>query len=575
MNSKTIDNVTTLILCITIFAFLCLELVLNLTPPISRDALIHHLAIPKLWLAHGGFYEIPWADFSYYPMNIDLLYLIPLYFKNDIVPKFIHFAFGLGTGLLVYNYLKNRLSKNWGLLGFLVFFSTPAVARLSTTAYIDLGMVFFATASILAFVRWRDGSYKNTKWLVLSAVCMGLAVGSKYNAMIAWLFLNLIMVFYYSRDTKNGLPALQYGVAFFAIALLVVSPWFIKNYIQAGNPIYPLFDQFFKFLHHTGEKGASIAQIAESRWTSNIFQRREVIFGESFLETLFIPIRMFFQGKDASTQYFDGVLNPILITMLPFAFMNRKLNHDKIFFLLFSVFFLFMAYFLTVIRIRYILPVVPFLAILSVIGIKNVAEWADKKSGIIRRSALIGIVVAVVAFVAFNFLYLKNYFNTVQPVKYILNQETESEFLSRNVGSYPAMQYINENLPDDVRIFLMFLGRRGYYLNKPYYHERSFGMNAISNMVKASQDKQDFQAYLQSLGCTHILMQTELVNKYLHDNFPEKTIIRFLNLVKECWKPVYESKGYMIMEITQVSHQTWLQNAFFPNSLQPSDYQPE
>jgi len=49
-------------------------------------------------------------------------------------------------------------------------------------------------------------------------------------------------------------------------------------------------------------------------------------------------------------------------------------------------------------------------------------------------------------------------------------------------------------------------------------------------------------------------MRTELVNKYLHDNFPEKTIIRFLDLVKECWEPVYESNGYAVMEITQASH---------------------
>ena len=45
---------------------------------------------------------------------------------------------------------------------------------------------------MLAFVRWRDESYKDTKWLFLSAVCMGLAVGSKYNAMIARLFLKRV-----------------------------------------------------------------------------------------------------------------------------------------------------------------------------------------------------------------------------------------------------------------------------------------------------------------------------------------------------------------------------------------------
>ena len=47
MTSKTIDNIVTLLLCITIRTFLCLEVVLNLTPPISRDALIHHLAVPR------------------------------------------------------------------------------------------------------------------------------------------------------------------------------------------------------------------------------------------------------------------------------------------------------------------------------------------------------------------------------------------------------------------------------------------------------------------------------------------------------------------------------------------------
>lgn len=37
------------------------------TPPFSRDALIHHLQLPKLYLLHGGIYEIPELVFSYYP----------------------------------------------------------------------------------------------------------------------------------------------------------------------------------------------------------------------------------------------------------------------------------------------------------------------------------------------------------------------------------------------------------------------------------------------------------------------------------------------------------------------------
>jgi 4-amino-4-deoxy-L-arabinose transferase-like glycosyltransferase len=97
-------------------------------------------------------------------------------------------------------------------------------------------MVFFTTASILSFVRWRDGGYKNTKWLILAAICMELAAGSKYNAMLAWFFVNLMMVFRYSRDTGRGLPVLRFGAVFFFIALLVVLPWYIKKLYADGKP---------------------------------------------------------------------------------------------------------------------------------------------------------------------------------------------------------------------------------------------------------------------------------------------------------------------------------------------------
>ena len=85
-------------LLITLLAVLVVSIViLSCVPPVSKDALVHHLAVPKLYLKHGGMYEIPFMPFSYYPMNLDLIYLIPLYFGNDILPKFIHFSFALLT----------------------------------------------------------------------------------------------------------------------------------------------------------------------------------------------------------------------------------------------------------------------------------------------------------------------------------------------------------------------------------------------------------------------------------------------------------------------------------------------
>jgi hypothetical protein len=132
-----------IIYCTLIIGVVISISILASVPPVDRDALTHHLYVPKLYLQHGGIYEIPGLEFSYYPMNLDLLYLIPMYFNNDILPKFIHFAFALATAAMVYCYLNRRLNQQYALLGSLFFLSIPVIIRLSSTVYVDLGADLF------------------------------------------------------------------------------------------------------------------------------------------------------------------------------------------------------------------------------------------------------------------------------------------------------------------------------------------------------------------------------------------------------------------------------------------------
>ena len=153
-------------------------LLLASVPPVDRDSLTHHLYVPKLYLKHGGIYEIPEVLFSYYPMNLDLLYMIPLYFGNDIVPKYIHYFFALLTSALIYRFLKFRTSLIYALLGSLFLLSIPIIIKLSITAYVDLGLMFFSTASLLLILHWLNSNYK-LRYLILAGCCCGLATGVK------------------------------------------------------------------------------------------------------------------------------------------------------------------------------------------------------------------------------------------------------------------------------------------------------------------------------------------------------------------------------------------------------------
>ncbi len=556
MNRKILENTAFLVFGATLVLFLCMEFLLNLTPPISRDALIHHLAIPKLWLRHGGLYETPWADYSYYPMYINLLYLACLSLQNDIAPKFIHLAFGLFTGGLVYIYLKEKLDRNWGLLGATIFLTTPIVVWLSTSAYVDLGMTFFTTGSILAFVKWRDSEYKSFIWLLISSICMGIAMGSKYNSLIAGMFLNLALMYSYSRDTKGQVGALKYGIIFFLVAALVASPWYVKNYFQTENPFYPMFYSFFKSLHHQPLQEAIQRQVSIKTVQVGFFQMREILYGETFWETLLIPVRMFFQGEDNSYRYFQGVLNPILIVFSPFIILNKTHVRDKLLFAVFSVFFIAMAFFLTEKQVRYILPVLPFLSILAVMGIKAISDRLEEKSSspFKTQKAVITITKCmlfsmVVVLLSLNVLYLKKRMEIIQPFPYVFRQETRDAFLQRHLLHYAAVKYINTNLPDNVKILTIFLGRRGYYLDRLYRNDSSFGRNVIRNMISHSASEEEFKAFLRGMDFTHILMRTDLVDDFVKNNFATDEIERFMNLVNKNWKLVFRQNGYAVWDI--------------------------
>ena len=557
MNPNLKDNAATFLLFCTLMLFLGAEVVLNLTPPISRDALIHHLAIPKLWLKHGGVYEIPWADYSYYPMYINLLYFVCLYFKNDIIPKFIHLAFGLGTGGMIYLYLKERYDRNWGLLGVVIFITTPIVIWLSTSAYIDLGMIFFTTGSVLAFIKWCGSEYRRFKWLLISSCCMGMAIGSKYNALIAFLILNLMLMLSYAKDTHRQIATLKYGLIFFGITALVASPWYLKNYFQTGNPFYPLFNSFVHSLYHQPVQEIIRHQAVEKIGRIGFFKMRQVMYGETFWETLSIPLRMFFQGSDNSYRYFQGVLNPILILFSPFILLNKKYGRDKYLFVFFSIIFIFMAYFLTEKQVRYILPTIPILAILAVMGIKDLLHKiggagvylpvsANKK---VRSIGRIFVFTSVAILLSFNYGYLKNRVDIINPLPYLFAKETKKDFLKRHLLHYDAVEYINTNLPHDAKIFTMFLGRRGYYLDRAYRNERSFGMNTIRQMVSSSTTPEKFFEYIRSMDVTHILMRTDLVDNYLKNNFSKKESKRFMVLAKKYWKLLYEENRYAVWAI--------------------------
>ena len=555
-------------------------LVLSAVPPVSRDALTHHLAVPKLWLKSGSMAEIPAVVFSYYPMNLDLLYLIPLYFGNDIIPKYIHFAFALLTAGLIFAFLKDRTAKtHYGLLGALLFLSLPMILKLSITVYVDLGLVFFSTAALLYVLKWAANG-NQTRHLLIAGLFCGLGLGTKYNGLISFFLLTCLIPVLYLRvnlqpdDAADGpvhttgrqkkaagmtsLRALQAAALFVSISLLVFSPWMIRNLRWTGNPVYPLYQKAFNAVRLADTEPELVAGLAADRNMETAsgrlghFALRKKVFDETFLELITTPVRIFFQGRDDNPKYFDGRLNPYLfflpfLTIFGFKRLSKQHKRENLALLSFSVLFLLYTFLQVDMRIRYIAPIIAPLVILSVIGLhQTVTLIRHKWTGTGRRVGLTFLAAAVTGLLTINAHYLVKQFRYVDPISYLSGQIGRDNYIKKYRKEYAAIQFINHQLPPDTRLLALYLGKRIYYSDREMISNDAL----FKKLIAAASSADALAETLRSHDFTHLLIRFDYFRYFIFDYLSEEKRSVFRDFLETRANRLFSEGVYYVFEIT-------------------------
>jgi 4-amino-4-deoxy-L-arabinose transferase-like glycosyltransferase len=538
-------------LSVGLFAAIAAIVILASVPPVSRDALTHHLYVPKLYLQHGGIFEIPHFSFSYYPINLDLLYLIPLYFGNDILPKFIHFTFALITAGMIYRYLARRINTTYALLGALFFMTIPVIVRLSSTVYVDLGLLCFLFASLLYLFYWIESGFR-PRYLLISGIFCGLAIGTKYNGLVGLFLLGLFAAFVYARyhagQKLHGAKAIGWCAVFVTTALIVFSPWMIRNYVWTGNPVYPLYNSIFH--QKTIADDTEPETVLEERGRMSHIQVRRHVYRESWAEIALIPVRVFFQGKDGTPKYFDGKTSPFLLLLPVFAFLGirsagRQEKTEKYMLLFFSVLFLLYACAQASIRIRYFSPIIPPLVILSMFGLYNLhtqlLSRTPRISEPFKKTIIAGIVIAMLGM---NAAYMADRFKKDQPLVYITGKATREQYIQAFRPESTSFQYANKHLTKKDKIFGLYIGNRGYYSDIPI----DFDIKLLQQMAARADSGKDVAETLRKQGFTHLLVNYSLFNHWVQKySLHEKQILK--DFFESHTITEFSKDGYGLLEI--------------------------
>ena len=216
---------------------LSIAIIRSLAPPIKWDEIMYHLPHAREW-ANTGYITInKWLRYPYFPYNFELLYAACLTLKNEVLTHLIHSAAGILTLIGVYRVSLLQFNRKVACLAAIILSISVGSLDLFYSAYIDLGLTLFTFFGFYcAYLGYLN---KNLNCFCLGAFLIGVAVGTKYQALI-YIVPFILMVLIKESKLINLLK-----IAFYF--LLPCAYWYVRNYLLTGNPIEPLAGTIFGY----------------------------------------------------------------------------------------------------------------------------------------------------------------------------------------------------------------------------------------------------------------------------------------------------------------------------------------
>lgn len=437
-------------------AFLIMAVILlmrALLPPTDADESIYHLAAPAAFVARGRIFPLFDNFLGDMPLLLHMLYSVCLVAKSDIAARLLSLMLALTTALALYAFCLRFVNKTAGYIALFAFFGAGMVVEVAVTARIDVslaGMLFLTTYGMM--VSLKNG---NRRWLLLSAMLAGFSLAVKLTAGI-WIIFVIVMYLWEGirSSDKRWTTTLANVFLYGAIAVLILSPWLVKNAVWFHNPVYPIFtgeardtEPIDFFTDSDQQRVDEYFQQAQREIPDSVASAERTLQQSAALRPVRHPMR-----------FWDYFIHPANYTV-------AESYHDPNYlFVLAPLFLLFFrrrwlvwlgicaaGYYVVLVQTawvaRYLLPLYPALTVLAACAI---AGLIAKLSPRVRLAPVLFAAVVAVAVGSALLVCLVRVYDT-RGSKFLIGDISRSDFL-HTAFYYGAFDLINHTLPQDAKI---------------------------------------------------------------------------------------------------------------------------
>ncbi len=487
-----------------------LALVASLAPPTAKDTLLYHFSVPKAFIEQGSNAFVEGNIASYLALGTEMHTVWAMLLGEISGERVAGAAAGATVWLFfpillaaIFGFAREiGIERRWSLIAVLMVAAVPTVYHVAASAYIDLALALFVTLAIFALTRWWK-TLENAS-LVLIAIFLGAALSAKLTTLFVIAAFALVILLrvrkaQVSEPDKLGKIA---GLGFGALVLagVIASPWHLRTWKETGSPVFPFYMSIWR--------GEATGWDVER---SNLFQAMNTQYGgyaKTALDYLALPWNISVNAQPEIATHFDGVLGVTFLIGLPiliWALWKFEMPVEvKIGTGVAGIIFLFWLF--SSQQLRYLLPILPALAI----GIVLAFQRAGEPMGTLRVIGRISMAAAA----AVGIFVSTAWFLQRAPVRVVLGGEPREEYLSRNIDYYPYYGWLNESSPADAKVWLINMRRDTYHLDRPYFSDYLFEDWTLRNMVWEARSVEELRAKTAAMGVQYVLARHDFLFDY-------------------------------------------------------------
>ena len=378
-------------------------------PVTAFDSLHYHASAPARFAEAHELLEFHWGWSTYQPFAVEMLVTDGILLWDSIQGAFAPLLLALGALAATVGMGSRVGGRGLGLLAGAIFFVQPLMVFEASATLIESGLAFAVALTawnLAVFVRSGDRAA-----VALAGLFAGAAAGMKYVGLFVLLAAGVALLLF-ARRRLDPRALVLFAVPAVAVAL----PWYVKNLVQTGNPLFP-----FVF--------GGVNEYAERWIDSGIHEHGR---GRGPLDALALPFRLLAEGDD-----FDrgSWLSPLFVLFAPLSLLDDR-RRRPVALALVAVLVYLAAWFATSQQARFLLPLAPVLAVLAALGIVALA----------RRGRVGRVVAPLVAGAALVTGFAMSAAYTAQFVPVSLGLQDRDAFLEQKTPYFDGVQWLNREL---------------------------------------------------------------------------------------------------------------------------------